>query len=94
MTTDREMLQALLGLKRGLTEQEEMAFPDMLERLDSGMQKELTRDQRKWVAARYYHFELDTDEAVNMVSSGQVPKTDVVLPYELLPRPLAPPGRK
>jgi len=91
--TDKEMLEALLVVDK-LGDEEEDAFRDMLHRLRQGYQKELTSAQRSWVKGRYLHFELDADEgALNLVSSGKVAKTKVVLPYESLPRPVKPPGR-
>lgn len=91
--TEREMLGALLELDDKLTELEQEAFPEMMKRVRSG--NSLSPAQRRWVEERYRHFELDADEpAENLVSSGRVAKTSVVLPYELLTRPLKPPGRK
>lgn len=92
--SDRDMLEALLEDPDRLGPNEENAFLDMLDRLCRGQQIGLTPAQRDWVERRYKRLELDAEEgAQNWVSSGKVEKTNVVLPYENLPRPKGPPGR-
>jgi hypothetical protein len=91
--TDLEMLEALCASDR-LNDYEREAFGGMLGRLRHNAKK-ITESQREWVEARYLAYDLDADEpALNLVSSGKVAKTSLVMPYELLPRPEKPPGKK
>ena len=93
-SSEVEMLEALVRVRDRLAPEEETAFLDMLYRLERGVQKRLSPKQAEWVERRYKYFELDAEEASeNWVSSGKVAKTDVVFPYEKLPRPTLPPGR-
>jgi hypothetical protein len=94
--SDLDKLEALCKLgPNKLSPQEHEAFSEMHERMQRGTQRSLTSRQRQWVTSRYLHYELDADEpAENLVSSGKVPKTDLVLPYELLHRPKKPPGKE
>lgn len=87
------MLEALSASDR-LTDYERDVFGDMLGRI-CRTPRPLSVAQRAWVEGRYLAYELDGDEpAENLVSSGKVAKSSVVFPYETLPRPEKPPGRK
>ena len=81
---DRELLAAILDAEISASERD--AFQSML---DHG--RALTKLQLEWaksVWARVGH-----GDYVNLVSSGQVPMTSrAPLGYEMLPRPLKPPG--
>lgn len=88
------MLEALCAFER-LSEVEEEAFGGMLGRMRRGGLTTLSAPQHKWVEDRYFFYELDADApAENLVSSGKVQRTDVVLPYEKLHRPKKPPGHQ
>lgn len=77
----------------GLTDKERSAFSSMFGVVRSG--KSLTSAQRDWVESSYKKYELDAANAQNLVSSGQVPRgKEVKFPFETMPRPLKPPGRK
>lgn len=95
-STDRAMLDALLGSDR-LTAYEEEAFSDIRGQIERTM-RPVTKAQRMWIENRYKALELDAAEpAKNLVSSGQVPRgreveTPELLRYENLPK--APPGRR
>lgn len=91
--TDRRMLEALCASDR-LTDYERDVFVGMLG-LICRTSKPLTRPQHEWVEGRYLAYDLDADEpAENLVSTGKVARSTVVFPYENLPRPAKPPGRK
>lgn len=91
--TDFEMLRALVE-HDGLTDKEREAFESMKARSRDG-RLPLTSAQREWVKGAYKKYELDAGEAQNLVSSGQVPRgKEVTFPFETMPRPLKPPGRK
>jgi hypothetical protein len=93
--SDLDKLEALCALGTKLSAWEQDAFPDILARLKSGHQKTLTSRQREKVDDAYLRYDCDADEpAENLFSSGKVAKTDVVFPYEKLPRPLKPPGKE
>jgi hypothetical protein len=92
---ERSMLKALVDFDR-LAEDEERAFGDMLDWLERHPANRLSPAQRAWVEDRYRAYELDADEpAENLVSSGKVPNVTrtAKFGYELMPRPLRPPGR-
>jgi len=73
-------------------------FTQMRDRLVWNPNEPLSRRQRRWVEDTYTKFELDVEEgAVNLISSGVV-KVDPEerkkkYGFELMPRPLSPPGR-
>lgn len=91
--TDFELLKALVE-HDGLSSKEREAFESMLHRSKDG-RFELSPAQRRWVEDAYRKYELDADEAQNLVSSGQVPRgREVKFPFETMPRPLKPPGRR
>lgn len=96
--TDLRMLQALTDPDNAhrLQDNERDAFTDMLSRLENGRVSKLSDKQRQWVEGVYLKLELDAEEASqNLVSSGKVAnKSTKVFPFELMPRPLKPPGRK
>ncbi len=89
--TDFELLRALTECD-ALTDKEREAFGSMFSAVKA--KRELTGAQRKWAEDAYKKYELDADEAQNLVSSGQVPRgREVKFPFETMPRPLKPPGR-
>lgn len=86
------MLQILLDDDR-LTDKEKGAFEGMLRSLFNG--GKLSVAQRDWAADRFKKLELDTAVEGDLVSSGKVPRgKEIRLPFEDMPRPLKPPGRK
>jgi hypothetical protein len=90
--SDQEMLQALLRDDK-LTEKERGAFDGMLRTVSSG--KKLTDTQRNWARDVFVKLELDADVGGSLFSSGMVPRgKEIRLPFEDMPRPLKPPGRK
>lgn len=94
--SDESMLRVLMASGR-LSDVEERAFSDMLEKLKNGRRGELYPDQRSWAEGRYKALELDAEEpSLNLVSSGVVPETmsRVKHDFEMMPRPKAPPGRR
>lgn len=87
------MLDALLRSDR-LSDREEEAFQGMRNRLGPNG---LSKSQRDWVQDRYRAYELDSDDVENLVSTGQIPDAEKVLPkfdWEKMPKPLKPPPRK
>lgn len=75
---------------------EEHAFSDMLDRLENNLQKELTERQREWVQKTADRVGVFVGDYQNLVSSGQVkPNPNAPkFPFETMPRPLKPPGRR
>ena len=92
LVPDHEMLQALLRDDR-LTDKERGAFEGMLRTLSGG--GKLSPAQRDWASDKFKKLELDTHVEGDLVSSGKVPRgKEIRLPFEDMPRPLKPPGRK
>jgi hypothetical protein len=86
------VLAALLRDDR-LTDKERGAFDGMLRNIRSG--GKLSVIQRDWAKDVFDRLELDAEVTANLVSSGMVPRgKEVHLPYEDMPKPLKPPGRK
>jgi hypothetical protein len=101
MATEKEMLTELIHDNR-LSDDDQKAFQSMLEYLDSGGRKRLSRKQHEWVAEKHKRLELTVESSLNLHSSGKVPdgvpkgKTLTTLPWEQpgYNKPLRPPGKK
>lgn len=92
--SSKTMLEALSKVENRLPEDTHAAFREMRDGLNNGF-RSLTPRQYEWVQDWYLRLELDSNEpAQNLVSSGVVKKSSgTVMGYEMLPRPLRPPGR-
>lgn len=91
MATDAEMLRALLSDER-LSDEERDIFQDMQDGLRPG--KTLKPKQHSWVQDRWSQLELDSDETLNLMSSGKVPRgKEVAMNFATMPKPLKPPRR-
>lgn len=101
MKEDIRMLAALLDSGK-LTDDEHDAFSSMLSRLEEhvgGRPVYLSEKQRKWVESVYNKLRLkDQEGCANLYSNGvghpDPNKPVKKYPWELAPKPLAPPGRK
>lgn len=94
MATEKDMLFKLLKDER-LKDDEREAFEGMQSFLNGGSDRKLSRKQAEWVKDRYEKLELDSDDAMNLFSSGKVPRgKEVPPPFDISKRPLRPPGRK
>ena len=95
--TDRALLGALVESGK-LSDVEDSAFRDMLEKLEFKPGSSLSPDQRGWADKVYRKLGLDDEEGChNLVSRGLVKVTSAErakkFGYELAPRPLKPPGQ-
>lgn len=87
------MLKALLNDER-LSDKQREDFAGMQHRAKAGYK--FNNKQFSYIEDCYLHLELDADEpAANLVSSGAVKATTSgqKFAFELMPRPLKPPGR-
>lgn len=97
MATDSQMLAALLEDER-LSEDERPRFEDMERQLSN--EGALSRKQHQYVESRWKQLGLNSDETLNLHSSGKCPKTlgssKIVLPWEKpgYVKVLKPPGKK
>lgn len=90
---DKQLLDTLLQeYDHELQDNERESFQDMREYINGNSIRTLSRKQRLWAEAVYKRV-APTYE--NLVSSGAVKNVSHIGPlgYEMLPRPLRPPGR-
>jgi hypothetical protein len=86
------MLQALVR-HDGLTDKERTAFEGMFRTVGNG--GKLSVSQRDWAKDAFVKYELDANFSANLASNGLAPRgKEVRLPFEDMPRPTKPPGRK
>jgi hypothetical protein len=96
--TDKTILTALLTCGK-LSEDEEAAFRNMLERLENNKKPTaLTVKQRQWTQLVYDRLDLTAEEgSANLISSGKyVPSAEEMqkkYPWETARKPRKPPGR-
>lgn len=96
MTTDLQMLRALLSLAPGkMTARQTTIFQSMFDDLSTGKVISLSKAQRSWVTETWKHHKLDQglqpppkkiqvkDKAANTTSSA----------LDQMPKPLRPPGK-
>ncbi len=88
--TDLKLLRILLSLTSKLTKSEKGAFQAMYDDLANGKIVRLSKKQRQWLEAVYYHHNLH-QKPITLKKITTKDKVKGVL--DLGPLPLKPPGR-
>jgi len=91
--TDRATLNALLTSNK-LTRSEQVAFQQMFDDLVGGKIIELSKKQRLWADSVYEKHKLGEVRAAARKEARARVRTEDRLPFENMPKPLKPPGRK